>query len=189
MASAPDSLLDYTRPFPVLTGSEKREMLVRFLRLCIPTSDACWNWIGAKDPEGYGLLWLERRPFRAHRASLFLLGDGVPDGLVVDHLCRNPACVNPAHLEPVTNAENLRRRTAPVFTSAPRGRRKNYVRPLRSSCKSGHPFDEKNTRITREGTRKCRECDRLRSLKNSATKVAARRRSREAARGRHGEAL
>jgi hypothetical protein len=179
MASAPDSLLEYTRPFPVLTGSEKREMLVRFLRLCTPTSDTCWNWIGAKDPEGYGLLWLERRPFRAHRASLFLLGDGVPDGLVVDHLCRNPACVNPAHLEPVTNAENLRRRTGLISIGVPRGQSKTYARASNSTCPSGHVFDEQNTFRTREGYRKCRQCRR-------DQKIASRRRAREAAGGTPG---
>lgn len=69
----------------------------------------CWNWVGGKTPEGYGQMSVPslRRPFMAHRIAYELLIGPIPMGLHLDHLCRNPGCVNPAHLEPVTCKENV----------------------------------------------------------------------------------
>lgn len=73
----------------------------------------CWNWIGRVDRYGYGCLRLQltgrRRQLGAHRAAWIAFRGPVPDGLTIDHLCSNVLCVNPDHLEPVTNAENIRR--------------------------------------------------------------------------------
>lgn len=69
----------------------------------------CWNWTGYRNRGGYGRYMHQKRMQLAHRVSYELLVGPVPDGLVIDHLCRNPSCVNPDHLEPVTNAENIRR--------------------------------------------------------------------------------
>jgi hypothetical protein len=67
--------------------------------------DGCWTWTGAKASHGYG----NTARTTAHREVWELLIGPIPDGLTLDHLCRNPLCVNPDHLEPVTCAENLRR--------------------------------------------------------------------------------
>lgn len=68
----------------------------------------CWLWLGCKSPLGYG--YVKRSGHRAaHRLYYTEHVGPIPDGLVLDHLCRNPSCVNPDHLEPVTNAENGRR--------------------------------------------------------------------------------
>ena len=80
---------------------------------------ACWEWLGGKDRFGYGLFEIAgtraerekqgRRTAMAHRFAYETLVGPIPDGLTLDHLCRNTSCVNPEHLEPVTEQENLAR--------------------------------------------------------------------------------
>lgn len=71
--------------------------------------DECWQWTAYVDPAGYGRFGVERKADYAHRVSFELLVGPIPDGLVIDHLCRNRACVNPDHLEPVTELQNIQR--------------------------------------------------------------------------------
>lgn len=75
--------------------------------------DDCWLWTGALQ-KGYGhMLGVRGKSLRAHRVAYELLVGRIPDGCELDHLCRNPKCVNPAHLEPVSHAENIRRANIP----------------------------------------------------------------------------
>lgn len=108
----------------------------------------CWEWTGARNSAGYGTfldLQLRKSPFRAHRwAWVHLVGE-ILDGLQLDHLCRNRACVNPDHLEPVTNAENGQRGI--------RGRL--YTPP--SACRYGHQLNEENLYLDNKGIRYCKE--------------------------------
>lgn len=71
--------------------------------------NGCWVWNGAKSPLGYGRVSRDGRWQEAHRVVYEDLRGPIPKGLSLDHLCRNPSCVNPDHLEPVTHRENLRR--------------------------------------------------------------------------------
>ncbi len=112
----------------------------------------CWEWTARKDQNGYGLFWDGNRSSRAHRVSYEMHVGKIPDGLVIDHLCRVRSCVNPAHLEPVTNRENLMR-----------GQTLTAVNAGKTHCPRGHEYTEENTLIRnnwRYGTseRICRPC-------------------------------
>jgi hypothetical protein len=85
----------------------------------------------------------------AHRWSYEALVGPIPPGLEIDHLCRVRNCVNPSHLEPVTKAVNILR-----------GESMSARHARQTHCKSGHPFDAENTRMTTDGQRRCRTCDR-----------------------------
>lgn len=118
-----------------------------------PDLGPCWLWTGAKNNKGYGQLGLTGRgagSVLAHRLAYNLLVGPIPDGLQLDHLCRNRTCVNPAHLEPVTHQENLRR-----------GIRANQ-NTGKTHCPQGHPYDDENTYHLRGGGRMCKECSRIR---------------------------
>ena len=83
--------------------------------------DACWLWTAHSDPKGYPVFRLAGRMQRGHRVAHTWLVGPIPPGLVIDHRCRVPSCLNPAHLQAVTNAENMfRRRGSPVAVGADR---------------------------------------------------------------------
>lgn len=106
----------------------------------------CWLWIGAHSQEGYGLFHLPnpRRMVRAHRFAYEMLVGPIPAGKQLDHLCRRPSCVNPAHLEVVTSRENtLRGTTGPAINAK------------KTHCPRGHAYDG-----VRSGKRRCNQCER-----------------------------
>lgn len=88
------------------------KQLDRFLRHVSIEPNGCWSWTGYRQPSGYAQFALSWRPsvgVMAHRAAYEHFVGDIPEGLVIDHLCRNRSCVNPTHLEPVTQADNVRR--------------------------------------------------------------------------------
>lgn len=139
------------KPIPILTP----EQIARFWSHVHRVSDdECWEWMLALQ-SGYGEFVArvngQRVSYRAHRVSWALCKGDIPAGLTIDHLCRNKACVNPKHLEPVTDSENVLRGPTPAATNAGK-----------TCCMYGHPFTAANTRITvgRSGIqRSCRACN------------------------------
>lgn len=117
----------------------------------VEKTEGCWTWLGTMHPDGYGRFWAEGRQHWAHRWAYELEVGPIPSGLVIDHLCRNRACVNPEHLEPVTNIENVLRGESASARAA-----------RREKCIRGHRYDEENTYIDSRGVRSCRSCRRER---------------------------
>jgi len=78
--------------------------------------DACWPWTGCLNQDGYGETWFNGRQIGAHRWSYEQECGPVPEGLHLSHLCRNPTCVNPKHLEPLSPRESVRRGKSTILT-------------------------------------------------------------------------
>lgn len=109
----------------------------------------CWIWTGTKNARGYGVIWTGGRMALAHRVIHDLLKIEINNGLEFDHLCRNPSCVNPAHLEAVTHQENMRRG--------------HFFNSTKSLCPHGHPYSGNNLVINSNGSRECLVCKRARA--------------------------
>lgn len=130
----------------------------------VDRSGDCWVWTGAIDPYGYGRIGLGRRGDGVgltHRVTYEHFIGPISPGLDLDHLCRNRACCNPEHLEPVERIENVARGL----------RAKGYGEREFTHCKRGHPFTPENTiKTTRQ--RRCRECVRQRRAKRAGGQAA-----------------
>ena len=122
-------------------------------------TDTCWMWTGYRLPGGYGQFKLaNRRTTLAHRWAYIALVGPIPDGYELDHLCVNPACVRPDHLEAVTATVNMSRQGS-----------------RRTHCVHGHPFTDANTYVTTKGYRACRACHNARGREaKRAARAAAR---------------
>lgn len=124
----------------------KKRKIDRFMKYVNKIECGCWRWTGHIHPNGYG----QFDSGLAHRFSYEYFVGKIPDGLQIDHLCRNRWCVNPEHLEPVTYIENQLRSPVTILSSY----------PIKTHCKRGHKYDESNTRVDKKGHRHCNECDR-----------------------------
>lgn len=103
--------------------------------------DECWDWIGRKDKDGYGLTSLKCRGLRAHRAAWMLVHGDIPKGACVCHRCDNPSCVNHKHLFLGTIAENNRDRSVKGRSAWPMARfTKEDVLSMRSLSACGHSY-------------------------------------------------
>jgi hypothetical protein len=131
-------------------GSMDGRQLERFLALAVPEPNSgCWLWSGAANNKGYGqFVWCKGRLKLSHRAAYEHFVGPIPDGLVVDHLCRNTYCCNPQHLEPVTQHENWRRGEATWGHLV-----ENHRNSAKTHCPKGHEYDSES-----RGKRICLTC-------------------------------
>ena len=122
----------------------------RFWSKVAESPSGCWLWTAGQNGVGYGSYYLDGRQALAHRLAYEEMCGAIPDGLPLDHICRNRACVNPEHLEPVTQRVNNLRGVGCFAQNAAKDR-----------CKNGHPLSGPNLmRRGKDGSRRCRTCNR-----------------------------
>ena len=124
----------------------------------VAADDGCYVWTGLTSAYGYGRVHVgDGTRMYVHRLAYLLCHGFIPDGMEVDHLCRNASCLNTKHLEAVTHAEN-KARTTDV---------KKGPYNVGTHCSEGHLRSE-NTRLDKAGARYCVPCASLRSMRSQA---------------------
>ena len=134
-----------------------------------PNANGCMEWIGSRNPEGYGHFTINRKSTVASRTAWILTHGPIPHGLIVCHRCDNPPCCNTAHMFLGTHRDNALDRKV-------KGRTRNSGMGA-THCKRGHEFAGENLFVAKSGKRKCRACQRRnqanyldRLVSNGATK-------------------
>ena len=158
---------------PTPTTSEN--VAERFWGKVLLDPHACWEWQGAKTYKGYGQIRINGTTIGAHRVAYEMEVGPIPAGLHIDHLCRNPACVRPDHMEPVTQQENILR-----------GEGTSAVNAGKTHCPAGHPYSDENTfyetRPNGRVGRRCKQCNaercHYRYMKQTEGVVLTRNRSK-----------
>lgn len=138
---------------------------IRFLKK-VRKTDSCWLWMGARaggKNKDYGYFRVGKKLAYSHRVSFRIYNGPIPEGFNIDHLCKNTLCVNPKHLEAVSQRENLLR-----------GNTRNAINARKTHCLNGHEFTPENT-YWHGSSRTKRGCIHCRDLRNNCKKARLRR--------------
>ncbi len=114
----------------------------------------CWIWLAGKNGDGYGRFYINSTQYPAHRIAFILANNSINEKWPLDHLCKNPSCVRPDHLENISNEINIKRGTSNAAINA-----------KKVECYRGHEFSKENTGYNQDGSRYCQACSRLRVRK------------------------
>lgn len=146
-------------PF-VRTPNRRLPMATRLWSGAVEDANGCWVWSRSTDWQGYGHIGGDGGRHSVHRVAYELMVGPIPGDRELDHLCRVRACINPAHLEPVTHAENCLRGESPFSKKA-----------RATHCKHGHEFTPENTYHPpkRPHRRYCLSCVAMRNHKRFTT--------------------
>jgi len=132
----------------------------------VKKTETCWEWVAGKVSDGYGTFHVApgQGMGSAHIVSWEMARGPVPEGLEIDHLCRNRSCVNPDHMEAVTHRVNSLRSDNPMARWA-----------RRTHCGKGHPLSGDNLMLRSDGGRRCRTCKRASGRAHMRNKRASAR--------------
>lgn len=137
-------------------GKRRISVLIRFWNK-VDKTETCWLWTAYKLKAGYGRIRIDGKNISAHRWAYESMIAPIPEGLTIDHLCRNTSCVNPEHMEVVTLQENLNR-AKPWLKAI---KESVATRLNKSLCPKGHKYDAENTYVRPDRqSRDCKECRR-----------------------------
>lgn len=136
------------KPIPTLTPQEQATFWER-VAIDMYDDDACWPWKARLEPSGYGRFWVRNKTYLPHRVAWALQHGGTSCELTIDHVCKNRACCNPAHLDLVTMRVNVLRGDGVTARNA-----------VKTHCHRGHEFTPENTRFVPGKGRSCKQCDK-----------------------------